>query len=69
MTRRHVYTSLAERIEQLVRKYGSRRKAAKAIGVSETHLRGVAHGDRHISPELVQKLGLIAETKYRVWGS
>ena len=63
------YTTPAARIEQLVRKFGSRRKAAKAIGVSETHLRGVAHGDRHISPELVQKLGLIAETKYRVWNT
>jgi|JI10StandDraft_1071094.scaffolds.fasta_scaffold284053_3 plasmid maintenance system antidote protein VapI len=63
------YTTPAERIEQLRRKYGSYRKAAKALGVSATHLRQVAVGDRNISDELVQKLGLIAETKYRRWGT
>ena len=63
------YTTPAERIEQWRRKYGSYRKAAKALGVSATHLRQVAVGDRNISDELVQRLGLIAETKYRRWGT
>ena len=63
------YTTPAERIEQLRRKYGSYRKAAKALGVSATHLRQVAVGVRNISDELVQKMGLIAETKYRRWGT
>ena len=63
------YTTPAERIEQLRLQYGSYRKAAKALGVSATHLRQVAVGDRNISDELVQKLGLIAETKYRRWGT
>ena len=63
------YTTPAERIEQLRRKYGSYRKAAKALGVSATHLRQVAVGDRNISDELVQRLGLIAETKYRRLGT
>ena len=63
------YTTPAGRVEQLRRKYGSYRKAAKALGVSATHLRQVAVGDRNISDELVQKLGLIAETKYRRWGT
>ena len=63
------YTTPAERIEQLRLRYGSYRKAAKALGVSATHLRQVAVGDRNISDELVQKLGLIADTKYRRWGT
>lgn len=63
------YVTPAERIEQLRRKYGSYRKAAKEIGVSATHLLQVHSGERNISDKLVQKLGLIAETKYRRWGT
>lgn len=63
------YVTPVERIEHLRRKYGSYRKAAKALGVSATHLHQVHSGERNISDELVQKLGLIAETKYRRWGT
>lgn len=63
------YTTPAARIAELVAKYGSYRKVAKATGVSATHLRQVSSGERHMRPEMAQSIGLIAETKYRRWGA
>lgn len=65
------YTTPAERIEQLRRKYGSYRKAAKVLGVSKSALQKAAtHECEHHEPFLTA-IGLIEEKviRYRRWGA
>jgi len=59
------YTTPAERIEQLRRKYGSYRKAAKAIEVDYAYLYKVAGGLQPASPAMLSALGLRKEVNVR----
>ena len=58
------YTTPAERIEQLRLRYGSYRKAAKALGVSYPYLHRVASGNKEAGDGLLAKLGLEKQVRY-----
>ena len=59
------FVTLPERIDQLVKQYGSLRKAAIATGISVSYLcrlRAVTHD--HPGQEILEKLGLIKHRLY-----
>jgi transcriptional regulator with XRE-family HTH domain len=61
------YTTPAERIAELVREHGSQRKAAKALGLSQTYFNMIARGEKEPGPAFLDAAGLlkVTTTEYR----
>lgn len=55
------------RIRMFIRKkYGTQRKCARALGISESHLSDMLNSRCEISPGLLADAGLIRRTVYQV---
>lgn len=50
--------TLEQRIGELRREYGTVKAAAKALGLTDSALNHLQHGNRQGSPETLRKLGL-----------
>ena len=62
------YDQLLEKLHECVKKYGTERKAATALGISQAYLNDIRRGIRRSGPKVLRALGYTVETTYKKVG-